>query len=157
MSYSEDRVRAALHGHEGMLVYKPPDDARNWKPADFLCWWGGELVIPGETVSFESQVRSAMLEVKQNPLKALWHVVGTGGESLRPNQLAAAKGAWAVGLPYVIAVYWKQLRRWSIHRWNPGFPDTMSWHEAVSRYGVEAEGTALPLILRGVLEGDASL
>lgn len=158
-SYSEDQVKAALARIDGLLVYKPPDDARNWRPADFLIWWDGNVLKGAPKIP-----RAGMLEVKQNDRKLIWHWTGGGAESLRPSQLAAVAKCNALGMPYFVAVYWKSRRYWTLHRIDQwlgiGIPyvDTpLRWEDAITRYGVGAAPVNLADTLAGLIHGDTGL
>ena len=89
-----------LHPFE---IYKPPDDARNWKPADFLVWWkiggGGGYERPA----------SAWIEVKATNNKAVWPF-----GDLQPTQVLAIRKATALRIPYFIAIRWNGDRQWSL-------------------------------------------
>lgn len=137
---SEATVRAALTRlaeDMPMVVYKPPDDARNWKPADFLVWWGPDArestrwqirsstVVrgiappkPGDVLPLSAgeQVEiigirpgSAMLEVKDNALVDTLAI-----KELRPNQRKSIREAMAIGLPYWLVVWWRRKQRWTV-------------------------------------------
>lgn len=107
---SEAQVRDALKAMdlEGLIVYKPPDDARNWKPADFLVWWLrirdlGPLRDPG----------SGWVEVKETQNIGTFPLA-----DLRPSQKQAIRMAKEAGLPYLLVIRWRARKlgagTWSI-------------------------------------------
>jgi hypothetical protein len=142
---SEASVRGALNTM-GMdaLAYKPPDDARNWKPADFLVWFDGQ---------------SAMIEVKQTSAKAMFPL-----RDLRPSQRLGIRRAAEVGVPYYLVIWWTQLRRWTVSdarqclNWIGDHPEATSlayvWLSSVA--GMDCTTRDLAPILRSVLLGEAS-
>jgi len=98
---SEARIRAALNDlNLEVLVYKPPDDARNWKPADFLVWWRDPDYF---------RQGSAMIEVKESPGKLTFPV-----RDLRPSQRLGMAQAGKVSVPYWLVIWWPQLTKWTI-------------------------------------------
>lgn len=146
MSYSQDVMRDALSRIDGMVVFKPADDSRNWKPCDYMAWWKSY----DETVAAKDQGCAAWIEVKQNDRLRAWK------PELRPAQAAGAKQAAEIGLPYIVAVYWKKRNYWTLHQWSATLP-AMTFEEAVSRYGVGTMPSTLSVVLAGVLNGEAGL
>lgn len=110
---SEATVRAALMRlaeDMPMVVYKPPDDARNWKPADFLVWFAGDRFVEAEDgIDHLNPVGSAMFEVKDNALVDTLAI-----KELRPNQRKSIREAMAIGLPYWLVVWWRRKQRWTV-------------------------------------------
>lgn len=140
---SEAQVRAALNNADlNAIVYKPPDDARNWKPADFLVWW---------------QDGSAMIEVKQSPGKFTFPI-----KELRTSQLLAIRRAQEVGLPYYLVIWWPKLQTWTISKagqvsnWIGDHPEATSldygWLNSIA--GMDCTTRDLAPILRSVLLGE---
>lgn len=156
---SEPFVREALRkvaeDVDGLVVYKPPDDARNWKPADFLVWWPDDtmILVGDERIRM---VRCAWIEVKQTDAVATWPL-----NDLRPSQTRAAADAHDAGIPYLILIYWKRSRDWTVvdgvrliydsppeHRHSVGRPLLMS------RYGVQSSpGNLASTLKSALLEG----
>lgn len=146
---SESRVRAALNEIAlggNTLVYKPPDDARNWKPADFMVWWRD-----GERHG------TAMLEVKETPNKATFPL-----RELRPSQLAGMRQAARVRLPYWLVIWWPRAMMWTISdaakvlavvdRVDPENSLPYAWLCSVA--GMDCTSRNLAPILRSVLLGE---
>jgi hypothetical protein len=155
MSYSEDQIRAALAKIDGLMVYKPPDDSRNWKPADFLLWW----TEPAYNDFDATLLKAGMLEVKKNYLSSLWHWMGDGPEGLRPSQRAAMGQCRRIGMPYFVAVHWAKHEYWTLHRtegWTTA-PDTIMFDDARTQYGVGCAPVNLAMTLAGVIHGEAGL
>lgn len=152
---SEAKVRAALNDM-GMdvLVYKPPDDARNWKPADFMVWWDNNELPEAPPIP-----RSAMIEVKESPGKFTFPI-----RDLRPSQLLGMRMAAAVGLPYLLVIWWPRLSRWTISNawqvanWIGDHPHATSldygWLNSVA--GMDCTTRDLAPILRSALLGEVS-
>lgn len=96
-------------------VYKPPDQAGNWKPCDYLVWVKStvrahafvDVLGTGEEID---TVDSFWFEAKDE--KALetfnWRL------QMRPAQLQGIRDAERVGIPYYLAVYWRRHREWTI-------------------------------------------
>src|SRR5512137_642133 len=87
---SEATVAKALADIDDPIVavWKPPDDARNWKPADYLVWFDG---------------RAAMIEVKDCPAMR-----GFPFDQLRPTQRAWAYRCRQTGTPYLLVIHWQR-------------------------------------------------
>lgn len=96
---SEGAFREALNAVDlrPFVVYKPPDDARNWKPADYMVWWPS---MSG-TTTFIGGARSAWFEVKDPRTKG-----GLPVKDITPTQWAAIAQADQLGLPYFFAIRW---------------------------------------------------
>ena len=91
-------------------IYKPPDDARNWKPADFLLWMpGGLLAVNVAAGDVPVSATSAWIEVKATNNKAVWPFA-----DLQPTQVLAIRKAKRLGIPYFIAIRWNGDRHWSL-------------------------------------------
>ena len=98
---SEARIRAALRAGlaDGAgLALKLPDDARNWKPADYLIWrrWGDRTV-------------SCWLEVKDTDAVATWPL-----SDLRASQRRGILEARRLGIGYWLAVWWRRSATWTL-------------------------------------------
>lgn len=155
-SYAQDQIREALKGIDGLVAYKPPDDSRNWKPCDQMVWWPVTAEFDSSAIGY---VRSAWLEVKMNPLQGVWHVTSTGADGLSLQQCRAARDAEEIGLPYIVAVYWKPRKYWTLH-YRVGraeFPGKLTFEEASTQWGVGTAPANLRSTLRGVLAGEAGL
>jgi hypothetical protein len=104
---SEARVREALTrlaGDMQLTWWKPPDDARNWKPADYLLWY----TLDDDLRSFACG-KSAMLEVKDNPA-----LKGYSVADLRPIQRAWMHHAERVRVPYWLVIWWRRRQVWTV-------------------------------------------
>lgn len=147
---SEGAVRAALNEMSlTVLVYKPPDDARNWKPADFMVWWLDDDWVRKGT---------ALIEVKQSPNKGTFPV-----RELRPAQREGMVQARGVLVPYWLAIYWPARGgRWTISHGNTildylrGVPaaKSLEYDWLASSAGIDCAARDLAPILRGVLLGE---
>ncbi len=136
---SEARVRDALKSMAlKTLVYKLPDDARNWKPADFAVWWVGG---------------AALLEVKDTDAVSLWPL-----RDLRDSQRVGILEAKTVDLPYWLVIWWRRHRRWTISNGVTVLTSagdgsrSYSWLSSVA--GIDCDAGKLPETLRSVLLGE---
>lgn len=90
-------------------VYKPPDQAGNWKPCDFLVWvktlagGNGELEPVEVTDSYWFEAKDEAAAETFN-----WR------RQMRPGQINGIRDAERVGIPYYVAVYWRRHREWTI-------------------------------------------
>lgn len=137
---SEDRAREALNQMDlDTWVYKPPDDARNWKPADFIVWYReGVLDDP----------RSAFLEVKDVDTIRVFNP-----REIRPAQRNAILRAAELNIPYLVAVWWRRRGIWTISR---GIrlveaKGSLTFVQMSSSHGIEATLPMFPPTLRMVL------
>ncbi len=97
---SEAEFRKALGATDlSLFVYKPPDDARNRKPCDFMVWIGHA----------GSRASSAWFEVKETD-----HVNTFPRSEIRAAQLLGIREARRLGIPYWLAIYWRRHRSWTI-------------------------------------------
>jgi len=98
---SEAMFRAALNevDIEPLFAHKLADDARNWKPADYLVWFR----------TGDGPASSAWFEVKETPNKGALPMA-----DIRPSQLRGIDTARALHLPYFLAIRWKPDGLWSI-------------------------------------------
>lgn len=147
---TEGRVRNALNLMDlrPCLVYKPPDDSRNWKPADFCLWFRRD-----------STIASAFLEVKLSSGANVWSV-----RDLRPAQREGIRQAFEVGMDYWIVVWWPNHQKWTISEGrkvlaaierDPAVPSLhYSWLSSVA--GMDCTTRDLPSILRAALLGEVS-
>jgi len=116
---SEARARVALKA-AGLFVYKPPDDARNWKPCDFLTWQAPkqmDLRVDPETgygLADHAHTVSRWIEVKQIPSSALT-MAATG---MRPSQRAGVAEAMRLRIPYWLLIFWKHPKIPAAARWT---------------------------------------
>lgn len=134
---SEGKVREALSTIEDALVYKPPDDARNRKPADFIVLWEG---------------RAALVEVKECRNLGTWPLA-----ELRPSQRLAIRQAQRAGVPYYLVVWWPKRGAWSISDATKVLAmgeRSIAFATLAGKLGIDADSASLPSILRLViLEG----
>lgn len=136
---SEGQVRAALSSMDLLsIVYKPPDDARNWKPCDFMVWWASS-----------DGPQCAWLEVKDTPAKDVFAL-----SQIRQSQRLGIVQAHEVGIPYLLVVHWSRWKLWTISdAWavmeSAGLSATRL--ELMTRYGVDAQPRDLASTLRVVL------
>lgn len=153
---SEGKVREALERlAEDMPLtwYKPPDDARNWKPADYLVWVG-PLTIEGFTDG-----SSAMIEVKDNPNLATYPF-----SDLRPAQRGWIRVLGRVGVPYWLVIWWRRRQRWTISDAAKviAFIDdeqtapikSIHWMQLAGNMGVDCEPKNLAGTLGAALRGE---
>lgn len=152
---SEGKVRLALNQIGGLEIYKPPDDARNWKPCDFMVWWNA---TPGEERRWLVP-RSAWIEVKENKQLGSFPLA-----EMRPPQRLGIAGAFAIGLPYLLVIWWTRRRIWTISdglalRTLPA-KGSMPFSVLAGRIGIDAQQDHLAEVLRaclmeGLLDGKA--
>jgi hypothetical protein len=181
---SEGKVREALEAlavDMPLLFYKPPDDARNWKPADFLVWWGvsaanmtwvlkggesfeipkpGRIEVMPAGASIEvlrTGAGSAFIEVKDNP-----NLRGYNTVDLRPVQRAWMRHAARIGVAYWLVMWWHKRHLWSvsdaakvIHAIdsNPSTP-TFPFSLFITEYGVDTDTAHLAGTLGAALRGE---
>ena len=137
------------------FIYKPPDDARNWKPCDYMLW------IPQWLGGAPPQVAtSAWFEVKESPNLGSFLL-----SEIRPSQWRGIVTAKQLGFPYFLAVRWKRNGMWSLvdavrlADWRHGHgPDpakvgvvTVSRVALESRFGVSCEPGQLSSMIRAAL------
>lgn len=151
---SEGQFGAALRSLDVELpieVYKPPDDARNMKPCDFMVWFRRSTMAEHvEPVWFEVKDTSS---VGRFPFS-----------EIRPSQHAGIRAAHRIGIPYYLAVYWRRDRTWTIsnaHRvveWRDETPPipakSIPRVLLASRFGVDSSPGQLGITLRAVLLGE---
>ena len=149
---SEGQFGAALRDVDvAMIVYKPPDDARNRKPCDFMAWH--------HNYDFP---RSTWFEVKDVDT-----VDAFPFSELRPSQLQGIRDAERIGIPYWLAVYWRRHRAWTISDavrvlgWRDDIPALEVRNQTsiprellMSRFGIDATPATLTSVLKSVLLGD---
>lgn len=150
---SEAAFGAALRGLDAdlpILVYKPPDDARNRKPCDFMVWFRGH------DAEWQPAVRAAWFEVKEVVALGRFNV-----NDLRPSQKAGIRDAGAIGIPYYVAVYWANLHSWTVsvaykmleHAVAEG-NTSISRELLMSRFGIQSSPANLGSTLKDVLHGE---
>lgn len=149
---SEGRFRELLSDVDlpGLIIYKPPDDARNWKPCDFMLWWPGtnDMGVPG----FRPTPASAWVEVKDVNVVNIFPL-----DELRPSQRAGIRQADEIGLPYVLAIWWRRRNGWTFSNAAAVLGTgarTVAYTDLVSTYGIDAPAAKASSILRSVLEGE---
>lgn len=147
---SEGKVRLALNQLGDLVIYKPSDDARNWKPCDFMVWWqvlGGGL----------SSLHSAWIEVKECKLLGSFPL-----DDLRKSQRAGIRDAKAIGLPYWLVIWWPARKVWTISDGTAldGSPlkGSVAYSILAGRIGIDARqdhlAVTLAIVLReGLLDG----
>jgi hypothetical protein len=128
------------------LVVKLPDDARNWKPSDFIVW-----VLGG------NGPRSAFVEVKDVDAALTFPL-----RDLRPSQRLGIREAVRLEIPYWVVVWWRKRGYWTItdgakilaemdkDETITGLP--LSWMTSVA--GIDARQADLSMLLRGTLLGE---
>lgn len=127
-----------------LFVYKPPDDARNRKPCDFMVWSRA-----GGSTWFEVKDIDAVNTFSIN--------------EFRPAQKLGIREADSVRIPYWVAVYWRRHGSWTISRANM----VMAYAVAVgytgisrellmSRFGIESSPKLLASTLTDVLTGEVA-
>lgn len=141
---SEARVKKALDQMDlDLWSYKPPDDALNRKPSDFIVWFSED----------ETPTKSSFVEVKQAGRLALsWPI-----SELQPSQRLGIRKAAAMDLDYWLVIWFPRLRKWAIcdgPRLLASGLRSFTFVDLVSRYGCEAQGPHLASVLRSVLVGD---
>jgi len=156
---SEGNFRAALSKVDlSLVIYKPPDDARLWKPCDYMVWQ------PDGAGGNEGW----WFEVKDLDDK---HVNTFPLSELRPSQLQGIRDAARVGIPYWIAIWWRRHRSWTVsdaHKitgwWRDEIavntdpirkPKSIDRTLLMSRFGLESTQAQLSSNLKMVLLGEA--
>jgi hypothetical protein len=153
---SEGKLGEALRGMdlEPLIVYKPPDDARNWKPCDFMVWWGTGAVVEGAI-----RRGSAWVEAKDTPNAMVFPFA-----ELRPSQIKGIRDAGAVGFPYLLCIWWRPAQRWTISdavrvlAWFEDIggegrePKSIPRELLMSRFGVDADNSRLGMTIKTILE-----
>lgn len=136
---SEAAVRDALRAmNVDSYVYKPPDDARNWKPCDFMVWWHEDGEPPG----------SAWIEVKETKAVKLFNLP----RELRVSQTNGILDAVQLGIPYLLVVHWTRQRDYTISdAAQLPLDDTVTRADLMTRYGVNAQPRDLAMMLRAAL------
>jgi hypothetical protein len=141
---AEDRAREAMLGMDPPAwVYKPPDDARNWKPADFICWlsWADE-----------PDTGTCFVEVKDSPALNVWNI-----SDLRPSQVLAAKKADEFHVPYWVVIWWRRRKMWTISDARALLRSParrFTYDELSSVYGIDATQEQLGSVLRLCFRGE---
>lgn len=133
-------------------VYKPPDDARNWKPCDYMVWYSY-----GDDFDGRVFVRTAWFECKDIDAVETFPL-----SELRPSQLRGLDDAYRVGIPYFLAVYWRRHRLWTISdliRFKESVPEgevptKISRNDLMTRFGIESTPAHLTSTLKAVLLGE---
>jgi hypothetical protein len=145
----ESQLREALNELDlPVIVYKPPDDARNWKPSDFLVWIGHDGGFPA----------SHWIEVKDTDQHNVWPA-----SDLRPSQRRGILEARRFGIPYWLAIYWRNAKRWTIS----DAARVLAWFDEqepratsikrellMTRFGVECPPRLLASTLKQVFLGE---
>lgn len=130
------------------FIYKPPDDARNWKPCDYMLWY------PNWLPDFPSvSPNTAWFEVKESP-----NLGSFGLRDIRPSQWQGAGTAKKLGFPYIFAIRWKRDGMWSLvdgvrllDWYLPDRPAAVTRVALDSRFGVSCDPGQLPSMIRAAL------
>ncbi len=152
---SEARVRSALNEIARddtfpLTFLKLPDDARNWKPADFAVWWWIGMGCVG----------SAFVEVKQTDAVLRFSLA-----EIRQSQWLGLRHAVRVGMHYWLVVWWTKRKRWTIsplERLVAVLPDYLADHARSVPYdqlveiGIDADNRQLTMMLRAAFMGELS-
>jgi hypothetical protein len=145
---SEGLFREALNkiDFDPTFIFKPPDDARNWKPADYFLWF---------PVSFGAPAGSSWFEVKETPNLKTFPLA-----EIRPSQWRGIATAKRLRLPYFLAIRWKRDGMWSLvdavrlivwieaQQMRPASVDRVALE---SRFGVSSTVGQLPMMIRAAL------
>ncbi len=126
---TEARARDALK-QAGLFVYKPPDDARNWKPCDFFTWQrltGVKVAEEREVISLLAPAGkeyalgggvglslSRWIEVKQVSVSALT----LSATDIRPSQRAGIGTDAHLHIPYWLLIWWQHPKIPTRARWT---------------------------------------
>lgn len=155
---SEGEFGKALRAVDGLVleVYKPPDDARLWKPCDYMVWFVDPVATP------DGGAAAAWFEVKDMTAAATFP-----RSELRPAQLQGIRAAERVGMPYWLAIYWRKHQLWTISdairvvRWFESGDDlpgprvtSIPLTTLESRFGISSSKQQLSSTLKGVLLGE---
>jgi hypothetical protein len=155
---SEAMFRKALNEVDiaPLFAHKLSDDARNWKPADYLVWFADVINIFGATLP---PAASAWFEVKETPNKTVFPIA-----DIRPAQQRGISTAAQLRIPYLIAIRWKPDGHWSLidavrlMGWWPDHaaaasptPTGVSRTLLESRFGVGCTVGQLPAMVRAAL------
>jgi len=146
---SEGLFREALNkiDFDPTFIYKPPDDARNWKPTDYFLWYPVSLTMP--------VAGSAWFEVKETPNLAGWNLA-----DVRPSQWRGISIAGELRIPYFFAIRWKRDGMWSLvdavrlADWldtQTERPKSVTRVALESRFGVSSTVGQLPSMIRAAL------
>lgn len=142
---SEGFFGAALRSVDlALVVYKPPDDARLWKPCDYFSW-----------VDYGGSPRPDWWEVKDVDAVDVFNA-----KEIRPSQMQGIDEAARIGIPYHLAVYWRRHRSWTIsdavrvlaHLRSEG---RVSRTLLMSRFGIQSSPSQLGSTLKSVILGEA--
>jgi hypothetical protein len=154
---SETKVGEALRSisDPSLLVYKPPDDARNWKPCDFMVWWQGRVSFITTGVDV---LAGAWIEVKDIDSVETFPLA-----DLRPSQRQGIAAAAEVGMPYYLVVWWRRRETWTISRADRvlayakaqdeiGAPLTgILYKQLAGAFGIDADTLRLGQTLKSVI------
>jgi hypothetical protein len=129
------------------FIYKPPDDARNWKPTDYFLWFpaGSAMPVAG----------TAWFEVKETPNLSAFPLT-----EVRPSQWRGIGIAAELKIPYFFAIRWKRDGMWSLvdavrlAAWleaQDTRPKSVTRVALESRFGVSSTVGQLPSMIRAAL------
>lgn len=156
---SEAQLGEALRSMDFDLapyVYRLPDPktgagVSNWKPCDFMVWWRQSTdAYPGRPI-----VAAAWVEAKDTDALNFWP-----RSELRPSQAQGIRDAGRLGIPYLLAIYWRRHRGWTISdgigvldylESNPE-ATSIAREKLLSRFGVDAKSANLGQTIRVILE-----
>lgn len=149
---SEGKFGEALRAVDlSMVVYKPPDDARLWKPCDFMVW------LADIRVGLDGGAVPSWFEVKDVKAVDSFPVA-----EIRPSQMQGIRDAARVGIPYWLAVWWRRHSSWTvsdavklIKAYEGQSPTSIPRTLLMSRFGLESTQAQLTSNLKMVLLGEA--
>lgn len=134
------------------FVYKPADDARNWKPCDFMVWYQPPLVHRYEgQENHPGRPSVAWFEVKDTDAVETFPL-----SAFRPAQRQGVEEACGLGIPYWIAIWWRRHREWTISDAKRVIDHGQSTpRELLSSYfGIDTTSAQLRQTLKAVLLGE---
>lgn len=156
---SEPAFGAALrHVSLAVVVYKPPDDARNWKPCDYMVW----VEASDHVVDEHAFPKPVWFECKDVDAIDVFN----WRREMRQSQLQGIREAKRIGIPYWLAIYWRKHRHWTISdavalydhtRLRPDHliaARTFRRTTLMSSLGIDSTPGQLESTLKGVLLGE---
>lgn len=135
---------------EPKFIHKPPDDARNWKPCDFMLWYSAHI-----NSYHNGYAGSAWFEVKETPNLSSFPL-----SEIRASQWRGIGTARDLGFPYFLAIRWKTGGMWSLvdavrlDNWLAGvaeIPKSVGRVDLDSRFGVSCSPGQLSSTIRAAL------
>lgn len=157
---SEGFLGAALRQVDlPIVVWKPPDDARNWKPCDYMVW------VAGSDHYYDASTPATPLWFEAKDVTAVdifnWRDV-------RPSQLTGIREARRVGIRYYLAIYWRRHQHWTVSdavrllAWadelerenGDPVPVRFRRQDLTSTLGIDSTPGQLASVLKSILLGD---